>query len=313
MASKITLRLANRSPKQPIKKLPPSIEVPANITIEDIKALIARKTGFSDHNRIGLFDPSTKKTLKNRKAEIGNEQAVVSTGELLVKDLGPQIAWKTVFLFEYFGPILFHLAVVALRPHLYAGAASTPLSRTQQLGLALFVGHFVKREYETLFVHRFSAATMPARNIFKNCFFYWTFSGALCAWEIYAPWSRAAAADGHDTSQLLAAVGTAIYLFGEVSNAVVHLNLAGLRSPGGTERKVPRGYGFSLVTCPNYMFEILSWVGVIIALQSWSTAVFIFFGAAQMYVWAKGKERAYRKEFPDTYKKKRFVLLPGLL
>lgn len=174
----------------------------------------------------------------------------------------------------------------------------------------MFVAHFVKREYETLFVHRFSAATMPARNIFKNCFFYWAFSGALCAWEIYAPWSRAA---GADDEPLLAAVGTAIYLFGEVSNAIVHLNLAGLRSPGGTERKVPRGYGFSLVTCPNYMFEILSWIGAIIALRSWSTAVFIFFGAAQMYIWAKGKERAYRKEFPDTYKKKRFVLLPGLL
>lgn len=115
MASKINLKLTNRckysmfrglqspwllagrpqktltnrpAPKQPIKKLPPSIEIPANTTVDVIKVLIARATGFSDHNRIGLFDPSTKKTLKNRKAEIGNEEAVVSAGELLVKDLG---------------------------------------------------------------------------------------------------------------------------------------------------------------------------------------------------------------------------------
>jgi very-long-chain enoyl-CoA reductase len=62
--------------------------VPTETTVEDIKVLIARQARIRDHNRIGLFYPSTKKTLKDRKAKIVEEEDVMSTGELLVKDLG---------------------------------------------------------------------------------------------------------------------------------------------------------------------------------------------------------------------------------
>lgn len=82
------LTRVSTAPKQPIKKLPESIEVPADATVEDVKHLIARQAGFSDFNRVGLFDPSTQKTLKNRKAQISSEDAVISAGQVLVKDLG---------------------------------------------------------------------------------------------------------------------------------------------------------------------------------------------------------------------------------
>ncbi|OLN87172.1 putative enoyl reductase [Colletotrichum chlorophyti] len=308
MSSKITLKLSNRSPKQPIKKLPESVEISSNATVEDVKRVIAREAGFNDFNRIGLFDPSTQKTLKNRKAQISTEQAVISAGQVLVKDLGPQLAWRTVFVIEYLGPILIHLAVVGLRPYIYGIGAKQPLTPTQNLVFAMFLGHFLKREYETLFVHKFSANTMPIRNIFKNSFFYWVFAGFICAWHIYSPTSPTALAR-NDAVDVL---GTIIFVFGEASNAIVHLNLSSLRSPGGTERQIPRGYGFSIVTCPNYMFEIIAWIGVIVTSRSWSVALFIALGAAQMASWAKGKERAYRKEFPENYKKKKFVLFPGV-
>ncbi|KAK2027423.1 3-oxo-5-alpha-steroid 4-dehydrogenase [Colletotrichum zoysiae] len=309
MAAKITLKLSNRSPKQPIKKLPESIDISADTTVEEIKRIVARKAGISDFNRVGLFDPSTQKTLKNRKASVSSEPAVMSAGQVLVKDLGPQMAWSTVFVIEYLGPILIHIAVAGLRPYIYSGpGAKKPMSPTQLLTLAMFLGHFLKREYETLFVHKFSANTMPMRNIFKNSFFYWAFAGLLSAWHVYSPSSPTALAR-NDAVDVL---GTIIFLFGEASNAIVHLNLASLRSRGGTERQIPRGYGFSLVTCPNYMFEIIAWIGIIITSRSWAVALFITIGAAQMSQWAKGKERAYRKEFPETYKKKKFVLLPGI-
>ncbi|KAH8735033.1 steroid alpha reductase family protein [Ilyonectria robusta] len=303
-----TLKLTNRSPKQPIKKLPESIELGPDATVEDVKKMIAKEARIGDFNRVGLYDPSTKKTLKNRRARVVDEEGVASAGEVLVKDLGPQISWQTVFVIEYLGPILIHAAVVAARPYLYKNADGD-MSQTQWLTFGMIVLHFVKREYETLFVHKFSANTMPFFNVFKNSFFYWAISGALCAYFIYSPTSLAAQAD----IPIIDALGAALYLFSETGNALVHRYLSSLRSTGGTERKIPVGYGFGLVTCPNYMFEVLSWVGIILVSRDWTVALFIAIGAAQMFDWAKGKERAYRKEFGDSYKKKRFVMLPGLL
>lgn len=76
------------APKQPIKKLPAAIHLPADATVEDVKKLIAKEAGFSDYNRIGLFYPSTRKTLKDRKALIAEDKEVADAGEVLVKDLG---------------------------------------------------------------------------------------------------------------------------------------------------------------------------------------------------------------------------------
>jgi very-long-chain enoyl-CoA reductase len=219
-----------------------------------------------------------------------------------------QVDWTTVFVVEYLGPIFFHCLILRARPHIYANG-DAPMSDTQWLAFGMIVSHFLKREIETVFVHKFSANTMPWTNIIKNSFFYWMFSGLLAAWTIYSPTSLAAKAD----TPALDIIGTVLFLFGEVSNAIVHLNLASLRTAGGTERKIPKGYGFGIVTCPNYMFEVIAWVGIIIASRSWVVAVFIVWGSAQMAVWARQKETAYRKEFPDTYKKKRYVMLPGLI
>lgn len=76
------------APKQGIKKLPPSIDLPAGATVEDVKKLIAKQAGINDHNRVGLFYTSTRKTLKDRKAVIAEDKDVADAGEVLVKDLG---------------------------------------------------------------------------------------------------------------------------------------------------------------------------------------------------------------------------------
>lgn len=88
MATKLSLKLSNRVPKKPIKKLPATVELPHDATVEDAKKVIARQSGFNDFNRIGLYDPTTKQTLKNRRALLRDEAGVTTAGELIVKDLG---------------------------------------------------------------------------------------------------------------------------------------------------------------------------------------------------------------------------------
>ncbi|KAH0267571.1 hypothetical protein KCU84_g20719, partial [Aureobasidium melanogenum] len=96
-------------------------------------------------------------------------------------------------------------------------------------------------------------------------------------------------------------------------NLNTHYVLRNLRSTGGTERGIPKGLGFGLVTCPNYMFEAVAWIGIWLASWSLSTGLFVVVAVGQMAVWAKKKERRYRKEFGDKYQKKRFSMLPGLV
>ncbi|KAK8134638.1 3-oxo-5-alpha-steroid 4-dehydrogenase domain-containing protein [Apiospora sp. TS-2023a] len=329
MAADLSVKLTNRynwctdshittARKQAIKRLPASLDLPNSANVEDAKIAIATKAGISDYNRIGLFDPNTNKTLKDRKALLRD----LKLEELLVKDLGPQLAWRTVFLIEYFGPLLFHPIFLGLRSYVYPAIYpyvenyvpmpnynGGALSVSQQLTFACIMLHFLKREFETAFIHKFSASTMPAFNVFRNSFFYWAFAGFLAALEVYAPFSPAAKAENLSIDGL----GLALFCFGEFMNFRVHYYLSTLRSPGGTERQIPRGLGFELVTSPNYMYEILSWIGVILISRSPSVALFISVGSMYMFTWGKGKERAYRKEFGDKYKKKRFVMLPGLL
>jgi very-long-chain enoyl-CoA reductase len=232
---------------------------------------------------------------------------------LHVKDLGPQISWRTVFIVEYFGPLLIPiLFLYPLRPYLYYNFDNIPQpTDIQRLVCALLVVHFLKREYETVFVHRFSNATMPARNIVKNSGHYWLLAGCNIAYWVFRPDSSAATGR---VSPALVYTGLALYVFGELANFNTHLVLRNLRRPGTTERGIPSGFGFSAVTCPNYFFEVVSWVGVyLVSGLSWSVLFFIAVAAGQMAPWAKKKERNYRKEFGDKYKRKRYVMIPGLI
>ena len=201
-----------------------------------------------------------------------------------------------------------------LRPYIYTNPygpnATTfpPPSRLQNISLVLIFLHFLKREYETVFIHRFSVATMPVQNIFKNCFHYWVLGGANLAYWIYSP--TAPTARPWDLRIVLPAM--LCYIYGEVLNLMTHMTLRDLRKEGGTERGIPEGMVFEWVTCPNYMFETLAWVGIALMTWSWSTVPVLAVAVVQMMRWAKKREMRYRKEFPDRYLKKKYVMLPGI-
>jgi very-long-chain enoyl-CoA reductase len=83
-------------------------------------------------------------------------------------------------------------------------------------------------------------------------------------------------------------------------------------------RRIPRGFLFELVSCPNYTFEILAWLAFSLMTGSLPSLLFCLAGAAQMYQWAKQKHVRYIKDFDgvegrDLYPRSRKVLFPYLL
>jgi very-long-chain enoyl-CoA reductase len=127
--------------------------------------------------------------MEDDKKSISSYTGAASKGpiELLMKDLGAQIGYRTVFLVEYFGPMLF-VCLYALRPSFLYGAeaAGTPYNWVAWLGIVCWNLHFLKRELETIFVHKFSRPTMPLSNLFKNCTYYWAF-GAVIGYPLCSP------------------------------------------------------------------------------------------------------------------------------
>ena len=119
--------------------------------------------------------------------------------------------------------------------------------------------HYAKRILETLFVHRFSHATMPLRNLFKNSSYYWLFA-MYVGYHVNHPLYTS-------PSSTQVFIGAVIFLICEIGNLSIHLALKNLRPPGTTVRKIPRPTGnpftalFNLVSCPNYTYEIGSWIG----------------------------------------------------
>lgn len=302
-SSEITLLVRPRG--RPIKNLPESIVVSREAPASQIYQEIAKASKFSIH-RLRVTKGSDGSAIGNVKDTTVHDTGVRNKSAIDVKDLGPQISWQTVFLVEYLGPLLIHPAMYLARPIIYG--TSAPASELQKLTLLMCVIHFAKRELETLFIHRFSSATMPARNIFKNSGYYWLLSGVNLAYWTYGPNSPAA----RPSNPMITYLGLALFAIGELCNFSTHVTLMNLRRPGTTDRGIPNGLGFSLVTCPNYMFETIAWIGVALVNWSLSTVIFITFAVGQMGVWAWKKERRYRKEFGDKYKRKRYAILPGI-
>lgn len=213
------------------------------------------------------------------------------------------------------GPLLIHPLLYLARSSIYSNpntlSAFPEPSFSQTLSLWFIVLHFLKREVETIFVHRFSSSTMPLTNIFKNSAHYWLLAGLNIAAFTYGPASPTA-----QPAPLWTTIAALVlFTVGELGNLSAHLTLRGLRSSGGAERGIPTGgvFGIIPVTCPNYFFETMAWLGIWASNRSLSTLVFAAVAVGQMAIWAKKKESRYRREFGKTYKKKRFAMLPGIV
>lgn len=94
------------------------IQVSPENTVKDIKAEVAKLnkklTPERQSIRLDLRD-------KDRKDNSTVTSLGVSSGsKIYVKDLGPQISWRTVFVLEYLGPLVLYI-IVATRPWIFYG------------------------------------------------------------------------------------------------------------------------------------------------------------------------------------------------
>ena len=132
--------------------------------------------------------------------------------------------------------------------------------------------HYMKREYETMFVHRFSNDTMPFFNVFKNSFHYWILLGVGAMYFLLHPLYTPPAWASDSIHMAL----FAMFCFFEFMNFQCHMVLRNLRKPGSSERGIPKGWGFDIVSCANYFWEALCWLTFSISTQCFGAYFFAF-------------------------------------
>eukprot|EP00003_Mantamonas_plastica_P022103 TRINITY_DN3704_c0_g1_i7.p1 TRINITY_DN3704_c0_g1~~TRINITY_DN3704_c0_g1_i7.p1 ORF type:complete len:300 (-),score=102.62 TRINITY_DN3704_c0_g1_i7:175-1074(-) len=261
--------------------------------LEHFQKLFAKQNSISVHRQQFNVGEAKGKMLTHDKplSEFGIEDQTV----LVFKDRGAQIGWRLVYIIEYAGPLLLY-PLFYYFPEVFYGEA-VEHNYSQKVALGLWSFHMLKREYESMFVHTFSSPTMPLRNIFKNCGYYWT-AGLGVGYMVNSP-----SFVGQEKS--IVKIAAAFFILFEILNGIVHAQMANLRKGDADKRKhkIPHGILFTGVTCPNYFYEFMAWAVFNIVAPSVAGIIFCVVGLLQMTQWAGGKKKRYLREFGDEYKK----------
>ena len=108
-------------------------------------------------------------------------------------------------------------------------------------------------------------------------------------------------------------VGVLFFLAGYYINKRSDVMLRNLRKEtNGGQYKIPFGFLYERISCPNYLGEIMEWIGW--AVLTWSLAglTFVIWTFANLFPRALSHHRWYKEEF-EEYPEKRKAIIPFLL
>ncbi len=179
-------------------------------------------------------------------------------------------------------------------------------SSFQTLLLFMWLVHFVKRLFETRFVHLYSPGKEMHGCFTSNAFvFYIVFAfwiGYSVFRDSYVP------GRGWATSNLM----VVLFFLSIVGNFVHHYKLRLLKLDADKTRKrtFPNGLLFELVACPHYTFECLTWLCFAIISNTVASWCFFFATLALLIRWSKERHLNYKRM--EGYPGHRKALLPFL-
>ncbi len=107
--------------------------------------------------------------------------------------------------------------------------------------------------------------------------------------------------------------GFLLFAVGAGINAFADERLMRLRKPGETGYKVPNGWLFRFISCPNHFGEILEWTGFAILCWSLPALSFAIWTAANLIPRAISHHKWYRDQFGSTYPAQRKAVIPFVL
>ena len=106
-------------------------------------------------------------------------------------------------------------------------------------------------------------------------------------------------------------IGVILFIAGYVINRESDTTLRKLRESNSQEYQIPVGGLYNFVSCPNYLGEVIIWIGWALATWSLPGLVFAFWTAANLIPRARAHHRWYHSYF-SQYPEERKALIPKL-
>lgn len=200
----------------------------------------------------------------------------------------------------YHGEPVGHL----VRSRLLVGLAVTPL-----IAASLWECHYVYRAYVYPFLIRTSKDKRIPVTVVLSGDFYNMINAYINA-RYLSQFGDYSGDDPFVRPSFYA--GVALFVFGLSMNIHSDLVLINLRKPGDSAYKIPYGGLFKYVSSPNYLSELLEWMGWTLLSQSPAGLSFAVYTAANLVPRALSNHLWYQEKFRGEYPTKRKAFLPFL-
>lgn len=308
--------------------------VPSSTKISELKDMFERKFPNYYPSRQSFRLDKRSNILKDSDTLVNLNLTNECT--LYFDDLGSQIGWRTVFLAQYFPPIIIWLIFYLNIPYQYIWSDYASSQRKDKydavfLACICYCGHFSRRVLEVLFLHRFNPyTTMRVMRLTKNCIFYWgtTF---MVAYYVNHPMYTSPAYGYIQTY-----VPFGLFWLLQLGIISIHYVFRTTKTPsnyiidGSTlipdtknisklRRGLPQPTKYNVFTwligyvvCPNYFYELLAWLCFAILTQTTMALIYAILVSLQLILWAVQKKYNYIVEFRD-YPKNNYCIIPFLI
>lgn len=184
---------------------------------------------------------------------------------------------------------------------------SNRLSAVPLFFLFIYQFHYIYRTFIFPFLLKSKGKTMPL-TVALSGFFY----NCLNAYVIARWISEIGNYSNSWFSDSRFIIGTILFFIGFGLNFYSDKILRNLRKPGETGYKIPYGGLFKWVSAPNYMSEIIEWIGFALATYSLPGLSFAIFTASNVIPRAIANHKWYKEKFED-YPKERTAVIPFIL
>jgi 3-oxo-5-alpha-steroid 4-dehydrogenase 1 len=168
----------------------------------------------------------------------------------------------------------------------------------------LWLFHYVNRTFIFPFRIRTKGKKMPLAIVFSAVFFNFFNAGLngyfLANFETYT-------AANFTTWNFI--LGGTLFALGFMFNQISDSILINLRKPGETGYKIPKGFLFEYISCPNLFSEFIQWSGFALMAWNFPATTFLLWTAANLFPRALKHHKWYLSHFKE-YPKNRKAVIP---